>query len=129
MKENEEEIIGCGCSCDECPGCSSDAKEEIYNCSCEEGFEDEPIIVLIDEKGNEVNFEILDSIEHNGKEYIITIPQEGEEESETDGEVVILKVEKQNEEDVYVTVDDEKEAEEIFEIFRKQNQDEFDFED
>jgi uncharacterized protein YrzB (UPF0473 family) len=52
---------------------------------------DNNIIILNDEKGNEVKFEFLDLIEHEGDEYVVLLPVE---ESDEAGEVVILKLEK-----------------------------------
>ena len=44
------------------------------------------IVVLNDERGNEVEFEYLDLIEHNNEEYVVLLPVE----DDTD-EVVILR--------------------------------------
>ena len=86
------------------------------------------IIVLNDENGEEVPFEFLDLIELNGEEYIVLLPAE---ESETDeaGEVVILKVEDTDneEEESYVSVDDEETLNTVFEMFKEKFKDEFNF--
>ena len=63
-------------------------KEEENNVP-EEGLDN--IIVLNDENGEEVQFEFLDFIELDGEEYVVLLPVE--EDEETEGEVVILKVE------------------------------------
>lgn len=86
------------------------------------------IIVLNDENGNEVNFEFLDLIEYEGSEYVVLLPCE---ESEDPGEVVILKVEETDREDEesYVSVDDENVLTAVFEIFKEKFKTEFDFED
>ena len=70
---------------------------------------EEGIVVLIDENGEEVEFEHLDTIEMNGNEYVVLIPLEEEETEESDtDEVIILKVEHSKEgEDSFVTVEDE----------------------
>ena len=61
-------------------------------------LEEENIIVLNDENGNEVRFEFLDLIEYDGEEYVVLLPvvEEGEEDS---GEVVILKLEETDSEE------------------------------
>ena len=88
------------------------------------------IIVLNDEDGNEVQFEFLDLVEYDQEEYVILLPvtEEGEEDL---GEVVILKVEdtESEDEDSYVSVDDEEVLNAVFEIFKEKFKDEFNFVD
>lgn len=86
----------------------------------------ENIVVLNDENGNEVSFEYLDLIEYKGDEYVVLLPVEGEE----DDEVIILKVEAipgNEEEESYVSVDDEETLFAIFDIFKEHFAEEFDF--
>ena len=86
----------------------------------------ENIVVLNDENGNEVSFEYLDLIEYEGSEYVVLLPVEGNEEDE----VVILKVVPipgNDEEESYVSVDDEETLFAIFDIFKEHFADEFDF--
>ena len=88
----------------------------------------ENIVVLTDENGNEVSFEYLDLIEYEGAEYVVLLPVEGEE----DDEVQILKVEPipgSDDEESYVSVDDEETLFAIFDIFKEHFADEFDFEE
>ena len=88
----------------------------------------ENIVSLNDENGNEVSFEYLDLIEYQGAEYVVLLPVEGSE----DDEVVILKVEPipgNDEEESYVSVDDEETLFAIFDIFKEHFADEFDFEE
>lgn len=94
-----------------------------------EGLDEEldNIIILNDEDGNEVQFEFLDLIELDGEEYVVLLPTEGEEDE--DGEVVILKVEDTDSEDEesYVSVDDQEVLNKVFEIFKEKFKDEFNF--
>lgn len=85
------------------------------------------IIVLNDEEGKEVQFEFLDLIEYEDEEYVILLPIE--ETDEDAGEVVILKVEDTDSEDEesYVSVDDEETLNAVFEIFKEKFKDEFNF--
>ncbi len=82
-------------------------------------------IILNDENGDEVEFEFLDLIELEGESYVVLLPVEEEEE----GEVVILKVEDSESEDEesYVSVDDEETLTKVFEIFKEKFKDEFNF--
>ena len=95
----------------------------------EEGEElDNNIIKLNDEEGNEVEFEFLDLIEYEGEEYVVLLPTEEEDDA---GEVLILRLEdtdSENEES-YVSVEDEDILNKVFEIFKEKFKDEFDFVD
>ena len=85
------------------------------------------IIVLNDENGEEVPFEFLDLIELEGEEYVVLLPVE--EDAEDAGEVVILKVEDTDseEEESYVSVEDEEVLNKVFEMFKEKFKDEFNF--
>lgn len=89
------------------------------------------IVTLKDEDGNDVKFEFLDLIEYNGEEYVVLLPAEEVEDSEPD-EVVILQLEKgeeDDEEETYVSVEDESVLNAVFEIFKDKFKDEFNFVD
>ena len=91
--------------------------------------EDSNIIYLNDENGNDVKFEFLDLIEYESEQYVVLLPAEGNEED--NGEVVILKLEdtENEEEESYVSVDDEEILNTIFEMFKEKFKDEFNFVD
>ena len=94
-----------------------------------EMMENENIIILTDEDGVDVEFEFCASVEYEGNEYVILLPTEDD-----DGEVVILQVmeaedARDDEEVTYVGVDDEDVLQAVFDLFREQAGDEFDFED
>lgn len=78
-------------------------------------------ITLKDTAGNEVEFEFLDDIDYDGKEYIVLLPVEV-----TESEVVIFRIESEGGYDSYFDVDDE-EAQKVFGIFKERNKDEYDF--
>ncbi|HOZ55037.1 MAG TPA: DUF1292 domain-containing protein [Clostridia bacterium] len=85
------------------------------------------IIVLNDEEGNDVQFEFLDLIEYEDEEYVVLLPVE--EDEEDSGEVVILKLEDTDseEEESYVSVEDETILSKVFEMFKEKFKDEFNF--
>jgi len=92
--------------------------------------ERDDIIVLIGEDGEEVEFEHLDTVELDGNEYVILLPLDEEEENEEVDEVVILKVDhNQDGEDAFVTVDDDEELNKVFEEFKTRMEQEYDFEE
>lgn len=89
------------------------------------------IVVLNDEEGNEVQFEFLDLVELDNEEYVVLLPIVGEDEEDS-GEVVILKVEEtegNEDEETYVSVDNEEILNQVFEIFKEKFKDEFNFSD
>lgn len=91
--------------------------------------ERDDVIVLKDENGQEIEFEYLDTIERDGKEFIVLLPLE-EVDEEEEGEVVILEVkESEDGEEEFLPVEDEDELNSIFEEFKERMKDEFDFED
>ena len=71
-------------------------------------------VVLTDEDGNDVEFQHIDTVEVNGETYMAFIPAELSVEEEA--EVVILKVIEENGEEILASVDDEEEADRIFDI-------------
>lgn len=78
-------------------------------------------VVLTDEDGNEVEFEHIDTVEVDGQTYLAFIPAELAVEDEA--EVVILKIEEEDGEEILVSVDDEAEADKIFEIVMQRVED------
>ena len=94
----------------------------------QEGEELDNIIVLNDENGEEIEFEFLDLIEYEGEEYVVLLPNDEDDDA---GEVVILKLEDtdSDDEESYVSVDDEDTLNRVFEIFKEKFKDDFDFVD
>ena len=90
--------------------------------------ERDDIIVLKDEDGQEIEFEYLDTIERDGKEYIVLLPLD-EVEDEEEGEVVILQVAEVDGEEEFLPVEDETELNSVFEEFKERMKDEFEFAD
>lgn len=113
MKENEEEV-GCGCSCSSCAGCASEANEG-QDFDMEDG-----ILTFTDEDGKDVEFQVLDTIAVDDKEYLVVIPLDEENEDEDEKGVVILEIKEEDGEEVYDTVVDEEEGAKVFELFQKQ---------
>jgi len=102
---------------------------------------DDAVLVLVDDEGVETEYEHLDTVELNGKEYVILMPlpeiEDGEEENweeeedeEEDEEVFIFRVERNEKgEETLIGVEDEKELDAVFEEFKQRNEDEYEFED
>lgn len=83
------------------------------------------ILTLTDENGEEVNFEYLDSVDYQGKEYLVLMPEEDGETS-----IVILEVEPVDDEiENYLSVQDEAILDAVYGIFKDRYKDVLTFED
>lgn len=89
---------------------------------------DENIIELTDDEGNTVRFEYLTTVDHEGELYIVVMEETDDEDQAEEGEVVIMKIEKDEEtgDDIYVTVDDEEIGQAVFDKFMAMLDDEAD---
>ena len=87
--------------------------------------EESSILTLTDEKGNDIDFEYLDCIEFDGKEYLILMPADSVET-----EIVILEIEPVDEENEnYLAVEDEQILNAVYAIFKEKYKDVLTFED
>ncbi len=85
--------------------------------------EEESILTLTDENGEDTNFEYLDCIEYEGTEYLVLMP-------EGSNEIVILAVEPVDEENEnYLAVDSEDILDAVYGIFKERYKDVLQFED
>ena len=85
-------------------------------------------VVLTDENGKEIELEHLDTVEYNGQTYMAFIPAEMELDDAY--ELMIMKVElEENGEEALVTLDDEDEEAEMFQIFSERLEETFDDEE
>ena len=83
------------------------------------------ILVLTDENGADVEFEYLDCIDYEGKEYLVLMPAD-----ELATEIVILEVEPVDEENEnYLSVSDEAVLNAVYGIFKERYKDILTFED
>jgi uncharacterized protein YrzB (UPF0473 family) len=77
--------------------------------------EEVSILTLTDENGNDVEFEYLDCIEYQDKEYLVLMPVD-----EDSNEIVILEVEPVDEENEnYLAVTDEAVLDAVYAIFKE----------
>ncbi len=74
-----------------------------------------------DTDGETVNGEFLDIVCRDGIEYAVISPEDA------DGYVDIFRIQILGEDERYIREKDEKVLDEVFEIFRIKNEDEFDF--
>ena len=85
--------------------------------------EETSILTLTDENGQDVDFEYLDCIAYQDKEYLVLMP-EGEDE------IVIMEIEPVDEENEnYLAVEDEAVLDAVYGIFKEKCKDILTFED
>ncbi|MCE5343267.1 MAG: DUF1292 domain-containing protein [Eubacteriales bacterium] len=78
------------------------------------GEQDEHMVTLQDENGNDVNFDHLMTVEFQGANYILLEAQQDMEDC-LQGESIILKIEQdESGDDVYATIEDENEYSQVF---------------
>lgn len=87
--------------------------------------EETEILTLTDENGQEVDFEYLDCLEYQGREYLILLPCE-----EPETQIVILEIEPVDEENEnYLAVTDENVLTAVYGIFKEKYKDILTFEE
>lgn len=79
------------------------------------------IVSVLDDEGNEHQFEILDAIETDDGRYVALLPiyTEADAAIDDDGELVILEVVNDEGEDLLVPIEDDDTFDEIAEIFEE----------
>ncbi len=85
--------------------------------------QEESILTLTDENGDELRFEYLDCIELDGTEYLVLMPEES-------NEIVILEIQPVDDENEnYVAVESEETLDAVYGIFKERYKDVLEFED
>ena len=76
----------------------------------EDNFEPD-LISLTDDEGKEYQFEILDQIEYNDEHYLALMPKydDPKEMLDSDGELVVLKVIVEGDEELFEEIEDDEE--------------------
>ena len=81
-------------------------------------LDEDSIITLTDDEGNDVDFLLLDVVEYDGGDYLVLLPL-AEEEDEEDN-VLILKVEQTEEGESYAGIEDDNVLNAVFDLFNAQ---------
>ena len=94
-------------------------EDEIYE------EEETSILTLTDENGQETDFEYLDCIPYEGKEYLVLMPTETDET-----QIVILEIQPVDDEnETYLPVEDEAILDAVYGIFKERYKDVLTFEE
>lgn len=87
--------------------------------------EESAILTLTDENGQDVDFDYLDCLEYQGKEYLVLAPLDDEE-----GQIVILEIEAIDQENEnYLAVEDEETLDAVYGLFKEKYKDILTFEE
>lgn len=73
------------------------------------------IVTLLDENGEPARFEHIVTFPYEGARYVALAPED--EAGDEEAEVMLLRIERKDSEDVYVTIDNEVLLNEVFEEF------------
>ena len=91
-------------------------------------MDEKNVVTFTDENNQEVDLEIADSFEMDGNKYVALITPEDAVGDEDDSEVLIMRIESENEnEDIFVSIEDDEELDKAFSMFNDRCSDEFDF--
>ncbi len=77
------------------------------------------LITMVDENGEEFVLEILESIDYNGKTYTAFLPADMDENDPDYGMVLLRNAVDENGEEVYDTIDDDDELNDVYEQFMR----------
>ena len=80
-------------------------------------------ITVTDDDGNEFELEHLDTIEFNGQTYLAffpAVPEDSDEDAEEELGLVILKVIRENGEELLSTLDSDEETDAVYNEFMKE---------
>jgi uncharacterized protein YrzB (UPF0473 family) len=89
------------------------------------------LLTLLDEEGEEHNFEVLDSAEFEGNSYmaLVPVPESPEDILDDADELVILRVVEEDGEEFLEAIEDEDEFDRVGAFFTERLSETFDFED
>ena len=87
--------------------------------------EDANIMKFQDEDGSVYLFELLDTVEFEGREYAVMLPEEGSEFDNGMLHIFEVAEELDSETDTYLGIDDQRVIDEVYKIFLEAHGDEF----
>ncbi len=88
------------------------------------------LLTLLDDEGQEHEFEMVDTADFEGSSYVALIPiLEGEDLLDDSGELIILKAVSEGDEEVLESIEDDDEFDRVGAFFMERLKDNFDFEE
>ncbi len=76
-------------------------------------------ITIVDDDGQEFELEVLDSLEYKGKSYVAFLPADMNEDDPDYGMIILRSNLEENGEEVFDTIDDDDELQEVYDSFMK----------
>ena len=76
-------------------------------------------VTIVDDDGQEFELEVLDTMDYNGNTYMAFLPADMEEDDPDYGIVILRSVLDEKGEELFESVDDEKELDDVYEHFMK----------
>ena len=75
------------------------------------------LVTIIDDDGQEFELEVLDTMDYNGETYMAFLPANMDENDPDYGIIILRVVEDENGEEVYESIDDEAQLQDVYEHF------------
>ena len=99
--------------------------DEIKNPNTEDEEYQPDLMTLEDEDGNEVTFEVIDALDHNGVHYLAVVEYTENEEDAEDAQLVILSVGEDDEGEYLDVVEDDETLLEVSKLFEQRLSDDY----
>ena len=77
-------------------------------------------MTIVDEDGTEYELEVLTTVEYNGATYLAVIPADGEDGSDSQLQVSLLKTVEEDGEDILTAIENESEHEAVYNLIMDQ---------
>ena len=74
-------------------------------------------ITIIDDDGQEFELEVLDTMDYNGETYTAFLPADMDENDPDYGMIILRVVQDENGEDLYESIDDDEQLQDVYEHF------------
>ena len=74
-------------------------------------------ITIVDDDGQESELEVLDTIDYNGQTYMAFLPADMDENDPDYGIVILRVVGEENGEEIYESIDDDEELQDVYDKF------------
>ena len=76
-------------------------------------------ITIVDDDGQEFELEVLDSMDYNGESYVAFLPANMDENDPDYGIIILRSVLDENGEELFESIDDEDELQDVYEHFSR----------
>ena len=74
-------------------------------------------VTIVDDDGQEFELEVLDSMDYNGESYMAFLPADMDENDPDYGIIILRVVTDENGEELYESIDDDEQLQDVYEKF------------